>query len=108
MVLLAGFCGLRLGELLGLEQRHVNALHGLLTVEQQEHQLRNRELVLGPPKSEAGRRTIALPPFLVPEIEAHLAAFAVPGSEGRVFPGERWSAPPPRRAEALGPRTCNR
>ena len=66
MVLLAGFCGLRLGELLGLEQRHVNVLHGLLTVEQQEHQLRNGELMLGPPKSDAGRRTIALPPFLVP------------------------------------------
>jgi integrase len=89
MVLLAGFCGLRLGELLGLEHRYVNVLHGLLTVEQQEHQLRNGELVLGPPKSEAGRRTIALPPFLVPEIESHLASFAAPGPDGRVFRGEK-------------------
>jgi integrase len=89
MVLLAGFCGLRLGELLGLERRHVNLLRGLLTVEQQEHQLRNGELVIGPPKSAAGRRTIALPPFLVPEIEAHLAAFTAPRPDGRVFPGEK-------------------
>jgi len=89
MVLLAGFCGLHLGELLGLEQRHVNVLHGVLTVEQQEHQLRNGELVIGPPKSEAGRRTIALPPFLVPKIESHLARFAAPGPDGRVFAGER-------------------
>ena len=47
IVLLAGFCGLRVGELLGLERRHVNLLHGLLTVEQQEHQ----------PKYGAGRRS---------------------------------------------------
>jgi integrase len=89
MLLLAGFCGLRLGELLGLERRHVNVLHGLLTVEQQEHQLRDGALLLGPPKSEAGHRTIALPPFLVPELETHLARFAASGTDGRVFPGER-------------------
>ena len=69
--------------------RLVNPLHGTLSVEQHEHQLRNGELVLGPPKSAAGRRTIALPPFLVPESETHLAAFAAPGPEGRVFPGEK-------------------
>jgi integrase len=89
MLLLAGFCGLRLGELLGLERRHVNVLHGLLTVEQQEHQLRDGTLLLGPPKSAAGHRTIALPPFLVPELEAHLHTFAAPEPNGRVFPGER-------------------
>ena len=33
--------------------------------------------------------SISLPPFLVPEIEAHLAAFAAPGPEGPVFPGEK-------------------
>ena len=89
MLLLAGFCGLRLGELLGLERRHVNVLHGLLTVEQQEHQLRDGTLLLGPPKTGAGHRTIALPPVLVPELEAHLNRFAAPGPNGRVFPGER-------------------
>ena len=89
IVLLAGFCGLRVGELLGLERRHVNLLHGLLTLEQQEHQLKHGELVVGPPKSDAGRRTIALPPFLVGEIEAHLDAFSPNSPEGRVFRGER-------------------
>jgi integrase len=89
MLLLAGFCGLRLGELLGLERRHVNVLHGLLTVEQQEHQLRDGTLLLGPPKTGAGHRTIALPPFLVPELETHLSRFTGPEPNSRVFPGER-------------------
>jgi integrase len=89
MLLLAGFCGLRLGELLGLERRHVNVLHGLLTVEQQEHQLRDGTLLLGPPKTGAGHRTIALPPFLVPEVEAHLNEFTGPEPNSRVFPGKR-------------------
>ncbi len=88
-VLLAGFCGLRLGELLGLERRHVNLLRSLVTIEQQEHQLKNGLLVLGPPKSDAGRRTIALPAFLVAELEQHLARYTAAQSDARVFRGER-------------------
>jgi integrase len=88
LVLLAGFCGLRLGELLALEQRHVNLLHGTVRIEQQEHQLRNGALLVGPPKSEAGRRTIALPPPLVSELERQLAKYAGPGPQGRLFLGE--------------------
>jgi integrase len=89
IVLLAGFCGLRVGELLGLERRHVNLLRGTLTVEQQEHQLKHGELIIGPPKSDAGRRTMALPPFLVAEIEEHLDRFSPRAPDGRVFRGEK-------------------
>src|SRR5947209_3741493 len=79
-------------------------LHGNLTVDQQEHQLRNGELVVGPPKSDAGRRPIALPPFLVPELEAHLGTLRGPGTRRPRVPGrEGWAAAPARRAEALGP-----
>ncbi len=92
LVLIAGFVGLRLGEVLGLERRHVNLLHGTVTVEQQEQQLANGELVIGPPKTEAGVRTLALPPFLVKELEQHLARFCGPGFGDRVFPGERGGA----------------
>jgi integrase len=88
-VLLAGFCGLRLGELLGLERRHVNMLRSLVTIEQQEHQLRNGLLVIGPPKSDAGRRTIAVPAFLVAELEGHLEQYTAAQPEARVFRGER-------------------
>jgi integrase len=89
LVLVAGFVGLRVGELLGLERRHVNLLHQTITVEQQEQQMANGELVLGPPKSDAGVRTLVLPPFLAKELEQHLSRFCGPNSRDRVFPGER-------------------
>ena len=76
LVVLAGFVGLRLGELLGLERRHVNFLHATLTVAQQQQELSKGQVVIGPPKSAAGVRTIALPAFVIPELERHLDRFA--------------------------------
>ncbi len=89
LILLAGFVGLRLGELLGLERRHVNLLHGTLTVAQQQQQLRGGEIVLTRPKTDAGVRTLALPSFLIAELDSHLASYGAPGPNGRVFTGER-------------------
>lgn len=88
-VLLAGFCGLRVGELAGLERAHVDLLHGTVRVEQQEQRLAGGRLELGPPKTAAGVRTIALPPPLLPELEEHLARYAAPGPAGRLFTGEK-------------------
>ncbi len=87
LVLLSGFTGLRLGELLGLRRRHVNVLHRTLTVEQQEQELRNGRLVIGPPKTDAGTRTITLPAEVVAALEDHLSKFSGPGRDGRVFTG---------------------
>jgi len=89
LILVAGFVGLRRGELLGLERRHVDLLHRTLRIEQQQTELADGRLLLGPPKTTAGIRSIALPEFLVPELEAHLARFAGPGIDGRVFTGPR-------------------
>lgn len=89
LILLAGFCGLRRGELLGLECRHLNLLHGTLRVEQQEQQLTDGTLIVCPPKTAAGVRTLALPAFLITELEKHLAKYAASGPSGRVFPGEK-------------------
>ena len=60
-----------------------------LRVEQQEQQLTNGTLIVTPPKTAAGIRTLALPAFLVVEFEGHLAKYAAPGPSGRVFPGEK-------------------
>lgn len=87
IVLVAGFTGLREGELLGLERRHVNALHRTISVEQQEQQLAHGELVVTPPKTAAGQRVISIPAFLVDELEWHLARYGEPGPESRVFCG---------------------
>jgi integrase len=88
LILLAGFVGPRLGELLGLRSRHIDLLHGTITIAQQEQQLNDGTLIIAPPKTEAGVRTVAVPQFLIPELERHLSKFAIPGHDGRVFPGE--------------------
>ena len=75
-VLLAGFMGVRLGDILGLERRHVDLSAAELTINQQEQQLRDGELIVTSPKSIAGRRTISIPAFMVPELASHLERFA--------------------------------
>ena len=47
----------------------------------------NGKLITGPPKTRADRRTVGLPPFVVGELEAHLAAAQRPGSHVFTAPG---------------------
>lgn len=47
------------------------------------------ELVLGPPTTKAGERTVAFPAVIVPALRHHLDTYAEPGLLGLVFVGER-------------------
>jgi integrase len=86
-VLLGTFCGLRMGELLALRRDRIDL--GLRTVHvlEQRQELKNGTRIFGPPKSDAGRRSVAIPPHLLPEIEEHLDRWTIPGSESFVFSG---------------------
>jgi integrase len=88
LVLTAAMTGCRWGELVGLTRRHLDLLHGTMTVAEALVEAA-AGLSIGPPKSEAGRRTVALPPPLVPVLEEHLARFAQPGVDGLVFCGAK-------------------
>jgi integrase len=46
----------------------------------------NGRLEFGPPKTAASARTVALPAFLVTELERHLERWSGPGPDGLVFP----------------------
>ena len=46
----------------------------------------NGKLDIGPPKTDAGRRTVVLSAFLVDELATHMAQRGEPGPEGLVFP----------------------
>ena len=92
MILLATFTGLRLGELAGLTRRHVDLLHGTVKVVQQVQELSDGSRVVVPPKTDAGRRTVAIPPHLLPDLEAHLGAWAEPGADGLLFPAPEGGA----------------
>ncbi|MEA2901695.1 MAG: hypothetical protein QOH36_1582 [Actinomycetota bacterium] len=89
LVILAAFGGLRRGELFGLRRRHVDLTRGLVTVEAQRQQLAHGELIVGPPKSDAGRRTVALPPQAIVALQSHLDRWTGPAADDWVFTGAK-------------------
>ncbi len=89
LVLSGAFLGLRWGELAGLSRRHVNLLHRTVTVERQLVEQAKGGATFGPPKSDAGIRTIAIPAPLIPELESHLAQYAAAGADGLIFVGAK-------------------
>ncbi|HZO66816.1 MAG TPA: hypothetical protein VFB74_17605 [Kribbellaceae bacterium] len=44
---------------------------------------------MGPPKSEAGKRTLAIPAYILPALRMHLESYAEAGAKGRVFVGAK-------------------
>jgi integrase len=85
LVLVAAYGGLRWGELVGLRVKRVDLLHGRVTVAEQVAEVNGR-LIPGPPKTEAGRRTVTLPAVAAVALAEHLAEFTGPGHDGLVFP----------------------
>ena len=89
LVLLAAFGGLRRGELFGLQRVDVDLLHRTVDVRSQRQESSSGEQLIGPPKTIAGRRTLALPNELVPELEEHLARWVSLEPTALVFVGEK-------------------
>ncbi len=89
LVLLAALGGLRRGELLGLTREDVDLLHRTVSVRVQRQETKRGEMLIGPPKTAAGRRTLALPIEVVADLDYHLSRWAEPGAAGVVFVGEK-------------------
>lgn len=95
-VLLAVFGSLRWGELLGLRRVDLDLD---LDLDQATVHVRRSvaevggNLVIKSPKTAAGRRSVALPRWLVIELRSHLDEFAETGDEGRVFVGAKGATP---------------
>ena len=85
MVLTAGLAGLRQGELFALRRADVDLLHATIEVRRKRLRLASGDVIEGDPKSEAGRRRVALPRPLVEELERHLSTYGAPGPEAFVF-----------------------
>ncbi len=89
MALLAAFTGLRLGELRALRRDRVDVADRTLKVVEQYQELSNGQLVLGPPKTDAGQRTVSIPEVVMPDLLEHLATYAGPGPHGLLFCGRQ-------------------
>jgi integrase len=85
MVLLAAWCACRFEELAELRRKDVHLKKGTLRIER-ACVIINGERVVGPPKSEAGIRTVNIPPHLTDMLASHLIEHAQSGREGLMFP----------------------
>lgn len=87
MILTAAITSMRYGEITALMRRHVDLKAGTIRVQQQYVEVRGSGLILGPPKSRAGIRTLAIPPALVELLRAHLDEYVGPEPDALVFCG---------------------
>ena len=78
-------CRAALGELVGLRAKRVDLLHQRVTVAEQATEI-DGHFTWGPPKTEAGRRTVTLPAVAAAALAEHLAPSSQPGPDGLVFP----------------------
>jgi len=82
-VLLAAWGGLRRGEILALRREDLDLVAGTVTVYRtQTELLSTRQRFDSRPKSDAGFRTVALPPHVLSTLREHLALYAGPS---RIF-----------------------
>jgi integrase len=85
LVLVAAYAGLRWGELVGLRVKRVDLLHSRITVAEQATEIAGR-FTWGPPKTEAGRRTVTLPAVAAAALAEHLETYSERDPDGLVFP----------------------
>jgi integrase len=89
VVLLATFADLRWGELAGLRRENIDLDACEIRIVETLAELDKGGLLPETPKSRAGKRTVAFPAELVPELRWHLERFAEPGKRGVVFVGPK-------------------
>ena len=89
MILLASWCALRFGELTELRRHDIDLdadkRIGVIRIERAVVRTEDGFAVTTP-KSDAGIRDVAIPPHLVPVIQAHLAVHVGPEPDALLFP----------------------
>jgi integrase len=88
LVLVAGYGGLRWGELVGLRRHRVDLAEGRIHVVEQAAEVAGK-FIESPPKTLAGQRVVVLPAVAVAALAEHLEEFAAPEPDGLVFPSGR-------------------
>jgi integrase len=87
-VLLAAWCQLRRGEVLGLQRRDIDLLHGTVRIERALVRPTHGPVLVGPPKTAAGQRTLAVPSNVLPALRDHLERFVAPEPGSWLFVAE--------------------
>lgn len=86
LTLLCGLCGLRFGEAAALRRRDIDLERAVVHVSRTAVRA-NGSKTAGPPKTEAGRRTVAMPALVVDALRDHLTAYSITHRDDLTFPG---------------------
>lgn len=92
MVLLAAFASLRWGEVTALRRCDLGDDASWARVTRAFVESSEKGLIVGPPKSRAGARTLALPHAVRPDIRDHLDTYTKEAQDALVFTGENGGA----------------
>jgi len=92
MILVTAFATLRWGEVTALRRRDVAPDGSWVRVSFAHTEVVGRGVVVGPPKSRAGVRTVAVPAAIRPEIVKHLMTYVDPALDALVFTGPKGGA----------------
>lgn len=85
MVALSVWCALRFGEVTELRRKDLDLRNGVIHVRRAVVRTDGGFLV-GDPKSDAGKRDVAIPPHLIPMIRAHRDSLPMRGPDALLFP----------------------
>ncbi len=99
-LMLAAWCQLRRGEILGLQRRDVDELNGRLKIDRTFTVHQDGKHAISPPKTDASRRTVAIPGNVAALITEHLAKHVGPEPDAWLFAGES--------GQPITPRTLDR
>jgi integrase len=84
-VLLGAWCGLRRGEIIALKPEDIDLAAATVTVDENRVELLESPVAFdAPPKTDAGKRTVTVPPHVLPILQAHMQEWA---GRDRVFVG---------------------
>ena len=89
---MAAWCGLRFGDLAALRKNRIDLDTETVMVAESASVLAGGVRHVGPPKSDAGSRTVAIPPHIVPALHHHLERFSEGGPDGLVLVGPKGGA----------------
>ena len=85
MALLAAWCAMRFGELAELRRGDIDLRASRVKIRRGVVRV-DGTFIVGPPKSDAGSRDVAIPPHLVSLVKDHLMKFTAPGRDALLFP----------------------
>jgi integrase len=88
MVQLAAWCAMREGELFELRRKDIDLEGGKVHIMRAVVKV-DGTFHVGDPKTDAGKRVVAMPPHLVPLVEAHLAEHVAEDAEALLFPARQ-------------------